>query len=271
MPPSTVAGPLYELLATAVANVRAVPDTLSPPADNLSPPEDAVMFPQAAAVAPAISRPAAQRYGSLACSALLLLAAVVAERWMLASHSFPGDAWAARLGESHKWWLVWDYTRVYQQAGRPLVAIGEVAVMLWWLWRGGGRRTVRGLALALGASAACGLIKIICGPTPMWRALHHVGTNFPSGVVTFTTATGGYLALVAWRQGRRLMPAVLIAVIAAAGPARVVGGQHLLSDVLGGYMLGAAWLLVAYTYVATPAKLTRKEAPWNFASLETLD
>ena len=238
--------------------------------DTLSPPEDAVSFPQSAPAAPAISRPGAQQYGWLACSAVLLLA-VIAERWLLASHSLPGDAWAARLGASHKWWLVWDYTRAYQQVGRPLVAIGEVAVMLGWLWRCGGRRTIHGLVLALGASASCGLIKIICGPTPLWLALHHVGTNFPSGVVTFTTATGGYLTLVAWRQGRRLMPAVLVAVIAAAGPARVLGGQHLLSDVLGGYMLGAAWLLVAYTYVATPAKLTRKEAPWNFASLETLD
>lgn len=253
-----------------LANVRAVLDTLSPPEDTLSPPEDAVTFPQAAAVAPAISRSAARQCGWLACSALLL-AAVVAERWLLAAHSFPGDAWAARLGESHKWWLVWDYTRVYQQVGRPLVAIGEVALMLWWLWRGGGRRTLQGLALALGASAACGLIKIICGPTPMWRALHHVGTNFPSGVVTFTTATGGYLALVAWRQGRRLTPAVLIAVIAAAGPARVLGGQHLLSDVLGGYMLGAAWLIVAYIYLLTPANRTREDPSWNFASLETLD
>jgi membrane-associated phospholipid phosphatase len=247
--------------------VRAVLDTLSPP-------EDAVSLPQPvqtarAQSAPAISRPAAQ-YGWLAGSAVLLLA-VIAERWLLASHTFPGDPWAARLGASHKWWLVWDYTRAYQQVGRPLVAVGEVALMLWWLWRSGGRRTLQGLALALGGSVSCGLIKIICGPTPLWLALHHVGTNFPSGVVTFTTATGGYLALVAWREGRRLMPALLLLVIAGSGPARVLGGQHLLSDVLGGYMLGAAWLIVAYTYLVTPANRTREDARWNFASLETLD
>jgi membrane-associated phospholipid phosphatase len=231
--------------------------------------QDAVSLPQAVETMPGIGRPVAQ-YGWLACSAVLLLA-VIAERWLLATHDFPGDLWAARLGESHKWWLVWDYTRAYQQVGRPLVAIGEVAVMVWWLWRRGGRRTIKGLALALGASASCGLIKIICGPTPLWVALHHVGTNFPSGVVTFTTATGGYLALVAWRQGRRLMPAVLLAVIAGAGPARVLGGQHLLSDVLGGYLLGAAWLIVAYMYLVTPANRTAEDASWNFASLETLD
>ena len=201
---------------------------------------------QAHRVAP-VSRPVSL-YGWFACSAVLLLA-VIGERWLLQSHTFPGDPWAARLGETHKAWLVWELTRVYQQIGRPLVAIGEVAVMVSWLWRTGSRRAVRGLPIALLASASCGLIKILCGPTPLWQALHHVGTNFPSGVVTFATATGGYLALVAWRQGRRLMPAVLIAVIAGAGPARVLGGQHLLSDVLGGYMLGAAWLIAAYVYL----------------------
>ena len=227
--------------------------------DTYSPPQ-----PQAAPV----SRPAAQ-YGWLTCSAVLLLA-VVAERWLLTSHVFPGDPWAARLGESHKWWLVWDITRVYQQIGRPLVAIGEVLVIGWWLLRNGDRRTLEGLLLALLASACCGVIKIFCGPTPFWLAQHHVGTNFPSGVVTFSTATGGYLALAAWRQGRRFMPAVLIAVIAGAGPARVLGGQHLLSDVIGGYMLGGAWLLAAYAYAVAPVRSTQK-ASWTMPSLESLD
>jgi undecaprenyl-diphosphatase len=201
----------------------------------------------------------------------VLIAAVIAERWLLSSHIFPGDTWAGRVGGSHKWWLVWDITRVYQQIGRPLVAVGEVAVIAWWLWRNGGRRTIPGLVLALGASACCGLIKIICGPTPLWLELHHVGTNFPSGVVTFSTATGGYLALVARRQGRRVMPALLIVAIIGAGPARVLGGQHLLSDVVGGYMLGTAWLLVAYAYLTTPVHRARQRPQWTMPTLETLD
>ena len=232
--------------------VRAVLDTLSPSEAQATP----------------VSRATAQ-YGWLTCSAVLLLA-VVAERWILSTHVFPGDPWAARLGESHKWWLVWDVTRVYQQIGRPLVAIGEVLVIGWWLLRNGGRRMLEGLVIALMASACCGVIKIVCGPTPFWLAQHHVGTNFPSGVVTFSTATGGYLALVAWRHGRRLMPAMLIAAIAGAGPARVLGGQHLLSDVIGAYMLGGAWLLAAYTYLVTPFRRTR-QASWTMPSLESVD
>lgn len=207
----------------------------------------------------------------LLCSGALLLV-VIGERWLLREHAFPGDAWAAQIGASHKPWLVYAITRVYQQVGRPLVAIGEVAVMLFWLWRSGGRRSAQGLLIALLASAACGAIKAICGPTPLWISLHHVGTNFPSGVVTFVTATGGYLAVVAWRQGQRITPAILIAVILGSGPARVLGGQHLLSDVIGGYLLGTAWLILACRYlVAAPSAETQAETDglspaWALAS-----
>ncbi len=203
----------------------------------------------------------------LLCSAALL-ALVIALRWLLVQHPFPGDAWAAEVGAEPKVWLVYAITRVYQQVGRPLVAVGEVLVMLLWLWRGSGRRAAQGLLVALLASACCGAIKVICGPTPMWSSLHHVGTNFPSGVVTFVASAGAYIAAVAWRQGHRLMPAVLLAVIAGAGPARVLGGQHLLSDVLGGYMLGTAWLVAACVYLVAPSRRFAEEPAWNVASLE---
>jgi len=205
------------------------------------------------------------------CSAALLLL-VIAERYLLARYTFPGDIRAARLGAqmvtTHRPSLIWDLTRVYQQIGRPIVAIAEVLVMVTWLWRSAGRRAAQGLMIVLLASATCGLIKIICGPTPLWIALYHVGTNFPSGVVTFMTASFGYVAVVAWRQGRRVLPLALVVAIAGAGPARVLGGQHLLSDVLGGYMLGMSWLLLAYMYLVGPNDRAEGNAAWNIASLE---
>ena len=206
----------------------------------------------------------------LLCSAALLLL-VIAMRWLLSVHPFPGDAWTAQLAASPKPWFVNAFTRAYQQIGRPLVAIGEVLVMIPWLWRTGGRRAAQGLLIALLASATCGLIKTICGPTPLWLALHHLGTNFPSGVVTFVTATGGYLGAVAWQQGRRLIPGIVILVIAGAGPARVLGGEHLLSDVVGGYLVGAAWLIVANVYfIGTSQGAEEKEASWKIDSLEAV-
>jgi membrane-associated phospholipid phosphatase len=246
--------------------------SLPQPADAAAPavprPAEAVVraVPQAAAVA----RSSAQ-YRVLTCSAMLLLA-VIAERWLLASHVFPGDRWAAAVGMSPKSWPIWDITRVYQQVGRPLVAVGEVAVMLAWLWRRAGRREIQGLLIVLLASASCGVIKIVCGPTPLWMVLnHHVGTNFPSGVVTFMTATVGYIAVVGWRLGHRVVPVALGVAILGAGPARVLGGQHLISDVLGAYMLGLAWLLLAYVYVVTPTRRGRRQTTWTMPSFETLD
>lgn len=183
---------------------------------------------------------------------LVLLLIVIAVRWRLAAGPLPGDAWAARLGTLPKARLIWRITRGYQQIGRPVVAVLEVVIMLAWLWRAAGRRAAQGLLIALLASAACGLIKTVSGPTPLWLSLHNVGTNFPSGVVTFTTATGGYLAAVLRRQGQRIVPAALLVIIIGAGPARVLGGQHVLSDVICGYMLGIAGMIAAYTYLTAP-------------------
>jgi membrane-associated phospholipid phosphatase len=250
----------------APSNLRAVVDTLSP----LPPVEAAVPVAAPAPAPAAVARPAAH-YRWLTCSALLLLA-VILERWLLVSHIFPGDRWAAQIGMEHKAWPIWDITRVYQQVGRPLVAVGEVAVMLAWLWRSAGRREIQGLFIVLMASVCCGVIKILCGPTPLWTVLdHHVGTNFPSGVVTFMTATVGYVALLAWRRGRRVVPVALLLAILGAGPARVLGGQHLISDVLGAYMLGLSWLLLAHVYLLTPVRRARRQARWAMPSLDSVD
>lgn len=202
------------------------------------------------------------------CS-LALISAVVIERWLLSHFTFPGDLWGAHLGMSPKPWLIFAITRCYQQVGRPLVALAEVLAMLAWLWYDAGRRAAVGLLIALPAAAMCFLIKDICGPTPLWQTLpHHVGSNFPSGVVTFMTASVGYLAAVQWRRGRSRAAGILVAAIVASGPARVLGGQHLPSDVLAAYLLGLAWLIPAYRYLQQPQRCEQEDTPWNIVSLE---
>ncbi len=196
----------------------------------------------------------------LGSAALLLI--VIAVRWRLSTGPLPGDAWAARLGSLPKARLVWGITRGYQQIGRPIIAILEVVIMLIWLWRTAGRRAAQGLLIALLASAVCGLVKTVSGPTPLWLSLHHVGSNFPSGVVTFTTATGGYLAAALRRHRSRVVPAALLVIIIGAGPARILGGQHVLSDVICGYMLGIAGMIAAYAYLTAPERRrSRRRAP----------
>ncbi len=214
-------------------------------------------------------RPPRNRRTGWVTLSVVLLVTVLVERWFLSLHALPGDMWSARVGMSHKPWVIFAITRVYQQIGRPLVAIGETLAMIAWLWRFADRRAIRGLAIVLIASACNGLIKIFCGPTPLWQTLpHHVGTNFPSGVVTFCTASGGYMVMVAWRQGRRRGAAIMGVLLALSGPARILGAQHLFSDVLGAYMLGSAFLILATLYLTHPAARPQEVTEWNIASLE---
>lgn len=67
--------------------------------------------------------------------------------------------------------------------------------------------------------------------------------SFPSGHTTWTTAVFGLAAVFLLQRGHRLW-ATCVVVIAAIGPARVMLGVHWTSDVLTGYAVGLAWLIV---------------------------
>jgi len=62
------------------------------------------------------------------------------------------------------------------------------------------------------------------------------------------TAVIGYLGLVSWRAGRPWLTALAALLIVGIGPARLVTGVHLVSDVVAGYCVGASWLILAYTF-----------------------
>ncbi len=71
------------------------------------------------------------------------------------------------------------------------------------------------------------------------------GKSFPSGHVVTSVTFWGWLCILGLRylKGRQKalvsLPALVMTLI---GPARVYSGQHWPSDVLGGYLLGGAWL-----------------------------
>jgi undecaprenyl-diphosphatase len=121
---------------------------------------------------------------------------------------------------------------------------------------------------AAGASLLVALVKLLVG-----RARPEVGgvlalvdsSAFPSGHSAQAVATYGALAYLAGRAasrwGQRVAAwtaAALIAVL--VGFSRLYLGVHWLSDVLGGYALGAAWLSVVITASATYRRLREQEA-----------
>jgi undecaprenyl-diphosphatase len=83
--------------------------------------------------------------------------------------------------------------------------------------------------------------------------LRDSGRNYPSGHMAYATALFGCLALVTWRHRRRAATIALVAILPLMAVDRVVTGAHLPSDVIGGFLVGAAWLITVVA-VAAPAR-----------------
>jgi membrane-associated phospholipid phosphatase len=130
------------------------------------------------------------------------------------------------------------------------------AGLLWWR-----RLKTEALCLLLSAGAASllsTLIKLITArPRPVTALvdiyLIHPTNSFPSGHVVSYVAVYGfafYLARVVMPRSwqRALLLALSGLMIALVGLSRVYLGAHWASDVVGGYLFGAVWLLVMINF-----------------------
>lgn len=105
------------------------------------------------------------------------------------------------------------------------------------------------------ASFVGGLLKHLIGRPRPSASLVHVVTHlsdpgFPSGhVIHYTTLFGFcfYIVVTTWRSSlpRNLILAMLALQVVLVGPSRVYLGAHWPSDVLGGFLFGAVWLMGA--------------------------
>jgi undecaprenyl-diphosphatase len=92
-------------------------------------------------------------------------------------------------------------------------------------------------------------------PRPdQWYAIHETTFAYASGHATLALAFYGLWAYVLWRAlpaspGRSAILIGLGIWIALIGWSRLALGAHYPTDVLGGYLLGAAWLLLAMSVV----------------------
>ena len=108
------------------------------------------------------------------------------------------------------------------------------------------------LSLALGGAIALyDLVKTSVGPvrppSSVWIG-HFTGASFPSGHATQSIAFFGMLVIVvsAGRSARSrgLLWTGASLVVLVVGASRIYLGGHWMSDVLGGWSLGVAWLSV---------------------------
>lgn len=142
-------------------------------------------------------------------------------------------------------------TTVGNTASMAVLAV-LVGAFCWWR----GRRADAVLAVvAMGtASLVFTAIKqILDRPRPpVADRLVTVGNeSLPSGHATMSIVVIGTIVVLAWRslarRGRAVLVVLAAAWVGAVGATRVYLGVHWFSDVIAGWLVGAAWLAVCVT------------------------
>jgi undecaprenyl-diphosphatase len=134
--------------------------------------------------------------------------------------------------------------------GKPLllgVLVSAAAVFVWW--RGRHRLAMFLVVTVVGGGLVDSAVKILVNrPRPVvdHPIASAFGKSFPSGHSMSATVTYGALLLVFLPVllGRRRVVAIVatVALVLAIGCSRLLLGVHFVSDVVGGYLLGLAWL-----------------------------
>jgi undecaprenyl-diphosphatase len=135
--------------------------------------------------------------------------------------------------------------------GKPVFLTPLVGLPALWLWRRGARKLVVFLlVVSIGGGLIDTAVKMAVGrPRPKFDQpiATAFGNSFPSGHSMSSLICYGALLLVfiplvapRWRVAAIVGTSLWVAAI---GFSRLALGVHFLSDVLGGYALGAAWLI----------------------------
>ena len=182
------------------------------------------------------------------------LAAVIALGF--AAHAvsiLPGDLPFSRELQEQRNPAISDVLYAVSYIGYPLLSGVIVALVVAALLAARLRLAALFTLLTLLADALGGLIKQVVGrhrPLPSLVNVVQViqSPSFPSGHVLHYTVFYGFLAFVLATSFRPSWPrnaliGVCLALIVLVGPSRVYLGEHWLSDVVGGYLIGALFLV----------------------------
>ena len=161
-----------------------------------------------------------------------------------------GFAWDAPLMLAiHRLQTPWldELMKAITQIGNLGVALVTVLATLWfWRHRRWGE-LVALLTSVLGAVSLNAVLKIVFArprPSVFPPLVTEHTYSFPSGHTITAMALYGFLAIILWREHRRIWALLAGALIPLVGFSRIYLGVHYPSDVLGALMLGGLWLLI---------------------------
>jgi undecaprenyl-diphosphatase len=141
--------------------------------------------------------------------------------------------------------------RAVSFTGKPIFLVVAVGLPTLWLLRHGARRLALFLAVvSIGGGLVDSAVKGAVGrPRPRFDEpiATAFGKSFPSGhsmssLICFGALLVVFLPLVP-RRGRPWCVGAVALWVLAIGVSRLALGVHYVSDVIGGYLLGAAWLI----------------------------
>ncbi len=166
------------------------------------------------------------------------------------------------------------FTQIGGTIGSPIIAL-VVVVWLSLRWRSWLPVTLM-LAAAMGSVAVTvvgkNYIDRVRPPHEFAIPPFESSPSFPSGHALNAVVVGGIVAYLLWRRlegrrGARVVVVILAVLYAVAmGLSRVYLGHHWLTDVMTGWLLGAAWLALVITTHAVAVKILRRRG--NSAALD---
>ena len=143
-----------------------------------------------------------------------------------------------------------DGLQVISFLGKPPFLYAVITVAAAFAWRRGRWRLVVFLVVTpIGGGVVDTLVKIaVDRPRPIvdHPVATALGKSFPSGHAMSSTVTYGALLVVFLPvlapHLRRVAVGAVVVLVLAIGASRLLLGVHFVSDVVGGYVLGLAWL-----------------------------
>lgn len=161
------------------------------------------------------------------------------------------------LQSFHPTWLI-DLMKAVSLISTPEVWAGLAVLVVIWLWYKGRRRaSILTFAVTIGAAAIPVLKKLIDRPRPSADLVqlfaHETSGSMPSGHAVGVALLAAGLIWFLYHQKlskRGLWATLLVLYALLVGYSRVFLGVHWATDVLAGYAVGVAWVVLVDLLVA---------------------